>query len=84
MKIYALLDRRNDSVDTICISEDTKRIRRSLLEDFKKPEQGVAYYAIGKPDLEIWLDGEFYEIFTGKENILKKLEDDEKEENRNK
>ena len=42
------------------------------------------YYAVGKPDLEIWLDGEFYEIITGKENILKKLEYDEKEENRNK
>lgn len=84
MKIYALLDRRNDSVDTICISENIKRIRRSLLEDFKTPERGVMYYAVGKPDLEIWLDGEFYEMVTGKENILKKLEYDEKEENRNK
>lgn len=64
MKIYVLLKQDYDGSDTICVSEDTNKIRTSICEDFVPNED----YS----KLEVWNNGEM--IYRATEsNVLKMI-----------
>lgn len=62
MKIYVLMKQEYDHYETVCVSEDPKKIRTSICEDFD-PEEDY-------PKLEIWEHGENIFEVSGSE-VLK-------------
>lgn len=64
MKIYVLLKQDYEGNETVCVSEDIKKIRTSICKDLNPQED--------YPKLEIWKDGKQIYYTTGSD-VLKKV-----------
>lgn len=68
MKIYVLLNQKNNGFDTVCVSEDINKIRTSICEDFH-PDKDY-------PKLEIWENDECIYHTTGNKDLIRKIADE--------
>lgn len=64
MKIYVLLRQTYEGSETICVSEDINKIRKSICEDFDANED--------YPVFEIWKNGEMIYQTSGSD-VLKAI-----------
>ena len=64
MKIYVLLRQDYEGSETVCVSEDINKIRKSICDDLDSEED--------YPELEIWKNGTMIDRVTGN-NVLKKV-----------
>ena len=59
MKIYVLSRQKYEGSDTVCVSENINKVRKSICEDFY-------------PEFEIWEDGEIIYQTSGRD-VLKAI-----------